>query len=495
MTVQTPSPRRPRRRAAAGAARARAVLPLALGSGRRTGSIFDAPDTPSVGKRDRVFRRSLVLADALAASVALLVGVTVLGDDALRPAAALFVPITVLVSKVVGLYDRDELTMHKTTLDELPALLQLATAYSLVAWLVSPFIVDGTLGRDQGLGLWVLLVGSSLIGRATARMLARRATTAERCLLVGEVAAADRLESALAEDPGARAEVVGRIRLDPGHDLADSLGAIERSVRETDAHRVILAPRTVDSDGVLDAIRLVKSLGVKVSLLPRVFEVVGSSVEFDDLGGMTVLGLRRFGLSRSSWLLKRSMDWVGASLLLVALAPVMAVIALAIRLESKGPVLFRQTRVGRDGKRFQMVKFRTMVDGADAMKAELRHRNETEGLFKIAQDPRITRVGGFLRRTSLDELPQLLNVLRGEMSLVGPRPLVVDEDDLVEGWHRRRLHLTPGMTGHWQILGSARIPLPEMVKIDYLYVANWSLWTDLKILLRTVPYLLRRRGM
>ena len=279
------------------------------------------------------------------------------------------------------------------------------------------------------------------------------------------------------------------------HDLAHSLGSIQDTVKTNDVHRVILAPRTVDSDGVLDAIRLVKSLGVKVSLLPRVFEVVGNSVEFDDLGGMTVLGLRRFGLSRSSWMLKRTMDWTAAALLLTATAPLMAAIALAVRLESRGPILFRQTRVGRDGRRFKMLKFRTMVDGADALKGELRDQNETEGLFKIAEDPRITRVGGFLRSTSLDELPQFINVLRGEMSLVGPRPLVVDEDDLVQGWHRRRLHLTPGMTGHWQILGSARIPLSEMVKIDYLYVANWSLWTDTKILLRTVPYLLRRGGM
>jgi lipopolysaccharide/colanic/teichoic acid biosynthesis glycosyltransferase len=136
-----------------------------------------------------------------------------------------------------------------------------------------------------------------------------------------------------------------------------------------------------------------------------------------------------------------------------------------------------------------------MVVDAEERKEALRPRNETEGLFKIADDPRITRVGRVLRMTSLDELPQLLNVWRGEMSLVGPRPLVVDEDAQVQGWDRHRLHLTPGMTGHWQILGSARLPMQEMVGIDYLYVANWSLWTDVKILIRTIPYMVSRRGM
>jgi lipopolysaccharide/colanic/teichoic acid biosynthesis glycosyltransferase len=143
-----------------------------------------------------------------------------------------------------------------------------------------------------------------------------------------------------------------------------------------------------------------------------------------------------------------------------------------------------------------MLKFRSMVPHADAIKHELRHRNEVQGgLFKIADDPRITRVGRFLRRTSLDELPQLFNVLAGSMSLVGPRPLVEDEDALIEGWQRRRLAVKPGMTGQWQIFGSSRIPMEEMVKIDYLYGANWSIWLDLKILLRTVPYVLRRRGL
>ena len=136
-----------------------------------------------------------------------------------------------------------------------------------------------------------------------------------------------------------------------------------------------------------------------------------------------------------------------------------------------------------------------MVTGADERKAELAALNEADGLFKIADDPRITKVGSVLRRYSLDELPQLFNVLRGEMSLVGPRPLILDEDARITGLDRRRLHLLPGMTGHWQILGSARIPLTEMVKLDYRYVAGWSLWSDVKILIRTVPYVIARRGM
>jgi lipopolysaccharide/colanic/teichoic acid biosynthesis glycosyltransferase len=174
----------------------------------------------------------------------------------------------------------------------------------------------------------------------------------------------------------------------------------------------------------------------------------------------------------------------------------MIAIAIAIKLDSKGPVFFRQRRVGRHGEHFRLFKFRTMVEDADDLKESLRDRNEAqEGLFKIADDPRVTRVGKLLRKTSLDELPQLLNVLLGEMSLVGPRPLVLDEDQRVTGWYRRRLELMPGITGPWQILGPARVPLREMGAIDYLYVANWSLWCDVKIMLRTVSHMLARRGL
>jgi exopolysaccharide biosynthesis polyprenyl glycosylphosphotransferase len=266
-------------------------------------------------------------------------------------------------------------------------------------------------------------------------------------------------------------------------------------VESLDVHRVIVTPGAADSEAVLEVVRMSKALGVRVSILPRLFEVVGSAVRFDQISGVTLLGVRRFGLTRSSEIVKRGFDLIGATLALLVFAPLLAAAAIAIKLGSRGPVFFRQTRVGRDGRQFQILKFRTMVDGADRRKDELRGLNETTGLFKIADDPRVTRVGRLLRRTSLDELPQLINVLRGEMSLVGPRPLVVDEDSQIRGWQRRRLHLTPGMTGHWQVLGSARIPLNEMVKIDYLYVASWSLWLDVKILLRTVSHVLGRQGM
>jgi exopolysaccharide biosynthesis polyprenyl glycosylphosphotransferase len=276
---------------------------------------------------------------------------------------------------------------------------------------------------------------------------------------------------------------------------ASKLAEVRNLARQLDVQRAIIAPRSADAGEMLDLVRTLKAVGVRVSILPRLLEVVGSSVVFDDLHGVTVMGVRRFELTRSSAAVKRVFDLLYTSLGLLAVAPLMIVAAVAIKLDSRGPVFFRQERVGRHGKRFRIFKFRTMVADAEAMKESLRDRNEAQGLFKITDDPRVTRVGRLLRKTSLDELPQLLNILKGEMSLVGPRPLVVDEDERVQGWHRRRLELTPGMTGPWQILGPTRVPLREMVAIDYLYVANWSLWSDVKILLRTVAYVVSCRGL
>ena len=446
--------------------------------------------------RDARYRRLLGGADVVAAAIALITCVPVAGShDRLSAAAILGVPLIVVVSKLVGLYDRDELLLKKTTLDEAPALFQLATLSALLLWIGGDFLVTGELGRDQVLVFWLMLFALLVFARAAARSLGRYVTPTERVMLVGTRAGCDRARTKIDCASAVDAEVVAEIDFEGADEARRAEAELPRIARDTDAHRVVVAPPSTDHGEVLSLIRAAKAQSLKVSLLPRMLEVVGSSVKFDDLEGVSVLGVPRFGLSPSSRLVKRAMDVGGSSVVLLLVSPLLLLIAVAIKLDSRGPVLFRQRRIGRAGQPFEMLKFRTMVEDAEKRKAALVNRNEADGLFKIADDPRITTVGKLLRVTCLDELPQLLNVLSGEMSLVGPRPLVDEDDRRVEGWYRRRLDLTPGMTGRWQVLGSARLPLDEMVTLDYMYVANWSLWADVKILLRTLPYVIARRGM
>jgi exopolysaccharide biosynthesis polyprenyl glycosylphosphotransferase len=454
--------------------------------------------------RDRLFRRSLLAADLVAIVGAFLL----LAQISSRALQLTWVSVCGLLTlllgaKVLGLYDRDEVLLHKTTLDEAPKLFHMATLGALVAWLAGGLVIDGSiLDRGQALLLWLALICLLIVARATARSIVLRVAPTERCLFIGDQASARTIRSKLTGHRGVKAELVAHLALDDVATWSDKtfseqrLSEIRDLARSLNVHRAIVAPGSFDAGEMLDLVRTLKAIGVRVSVLPRLLEVVGSSVEFDDLHGVTIMGVRRFELTRSSAAVKRAFDLVGASLGLLAIAPLMAVIVTAIKLDGGGPIFFRQLRVGRHGRYFDMLKFRTMVPGADALKDSLRDRNEAqEGLFKIADDPRVTRVGKLLRRSALDELPQLLNIIRGEMSLVGPRPLVLDEDQRVEGWYRRRLELKPGMTGPWQILGPARVPLREMGAIDYLYVANWSLWGDIKIMLRTVPHVLGRRGL
>jgi exopolysaccharide biosynthesis polyprenyl glycosylphosphotransferase len=483
-------------------AQRRARLRRGASSGRdASGPAFlvESRSRAAVWHRDRVFRRALVAADMFAGLLVVGLAMRVFGAQGPGMTALALLPLIVLINATSGLYNRDELLLRKSTLDEAPALFQAATLTTVVAFLLESALLATPMGARLFAITWLGLSVIALACRVAARGIARHITAPERCVLVGDAAVAARLESKLAVIPNVKATLVGRIPLEakPESNMAHVLGTPEelpRVVLEHDVHRVIVAGDAGEHQRVLDAIQGAKALGVRVSVLPRMFEVVGSSAAFDYLDGLTILGVRHFGLSPASRRVKRAFDVVGSALCLVLLAPLMVAIALVVKLTSPGPALFRQTRVGRDGHTFEMLKYRSMNDGADAHKAELLVRNEADGLFKIADDPRITGVGGFLRTTSLDELPQLLNVLRGQMSLVGPRPLVVEDDRRVEGWYRRRLYLTPGITGDWQVFGAARIPLREMVTIDYLYVSNWSLWADVKILLRTIPCVVGRRG-
>jgi exopolysaccharide biosynthesis polyprenyl glycosylphosphotransferase len=453
----------------------------------------------AMAKRDAAFRRSLVLADVLAAITATLVTVLVVGKERSSLATLVTVPLIVLLGKIMGIYDRQESLVRKSTLDEAPDLFQVATLYALITWLVNGVLIVSN--RREFLVNWLVLTVLLVVYRCIARALTRKVTAPERCLVIGDGPTCERVREKLASRAGLHACVVAHVPIEGLGNERQSLDALSKKgdLRALAAafrvDRIIIAPELADADEVLNVIRAATSLGVKVSVVPRLLEVIGSSVEFDEVEGIPLLSMRSVRLSRSSWVIKRSLDLFVSLLGLLCLAPMLLIIAAAIKLGSRGPVLFRQRRIGRDGEPFEMLKFRTMIDGAHAQREALRHLNEADGLFKIEDDPRVTKVGRVLRRTSLDELPQLWNVVRGDMSLVGPRPLVVEEDRRIEGWHRRRLQLTPGMTGHWQILGSSRIPLHEMVNIDYLYVTNWSLWNDLKILMRTVQYVAARRGM
>ena len=448
--------------------------------------------------RERRLRRSLALADVVALALALVVTVKLASPDPLQAWALLLFPAVVGTAKLLGLYESDGQRIRKTTIEELPRLVQLGALLVLSVWLADEWLIGGPAGKDQALVLGAVFVLFAALGRRAARNLRMLSLPRERCLFIGDARSFERLRAIFARHE-LRSELLDRVEV--GNAIVGgsptAIGepqALLEIIARAGAHRLIIGPHAFTNATTFELLEAARDAGTRVSLLPDMLEVVGSSVDFDDLYGVTLLGVRHTNLSRSSQRLKRAFDLVGASLVLLFAWPLMLISAIAVRLDSPGPILFRQWRVGRNGEQFRIIKFRTMVDGAEEMKDELRHRNEADGLFKIADDPRITGVGRRLRRCSCDELPQIFNVLVGQMSLVGPRPLVAEEDGIITGVRRGRLRLTPGMTGPWQISGAARIPLEDMVKLDHLYVSNWTIWGDVKILLRTVPYVLSRCG-
>ncbi len=452
-------------------------------------------------RRESRMRFVLACADVFAAGLALLiVGSLFPVASVLQPQSFLMLPLVLVMASGLGLYHRDETRLRHSSLDEVPALLQLATLFSLGVWITRHIFVGGGL---TGAHVMTLLLGYFVIAlstRTAARALARRILPDEQCLVIGDADSATQLTRAMAL--AARGSTVaGSILCDGAASEEAKFGELSNTaalgtlVNAVDFDRIIVAPRHAAGEQVLALVHAAKSIGIHVTVVPLLGELIGASAELENVGGLSVLGLPHYYLSRSARVIKRAFDLFGATLGLVLLSPLIALIVLLIKLDSPGPVMFRQTRTGRDGRAFRILKFRSMVDRADDLKADLTSENQAVGIFKIADDPRITRVGRLLRKTSLDELPQLVNVLRGDMSLVGPRPLVEDEDAKVVGWFRNRLHLQPGMTGHWQVLGSSRIPLDDMIRIDCLYVANWSLWEDVKVLLQTIPYVIAGRGL
>jgi exopolysaccharide biosynthesis polyprenyl glycosylphosphotransferase len=289
-----------------------------------------------------------------------------------------------------------------------------------------------------------------------------------------------------------------------GVPVVADLAGLPEAIRETGANEVIITDPTLSGDMLFEVMmRVGRRRGVEFRVAPSLFNCLPRKTEVDQIGVLPVITLFREPLGQGARLVKRAFDLSVAALALVLLAPLWLAISLLIKLDSKGPVLYRQERVGMDGRIFLFLKFRTMRTGADDREHREYQRRYIEGrpdtnlgdslrpVYKLHDDPRVTRTGRWLRRTSLDELPQLLNVLRGDMSVVGPRPPIPYEVENYALWHRKRLDMKPGMTGLWQVSGRNRLSFDEMVRLDLFYIENWSLWLDLKIMLRTLPVLLR----
>jgi exopolysaccharide biosynthesis polyprenyl glycosylphosphotransferase len=474
--------------------------------------------TAVVRGRGWLVRRMLLTAD-LAGLVAALVlaewlvnrhnSVGVLGTRDEVFAFLLSLPAWVVIAKLYGLYDRDEERTDYSTADDFTGVFHMVTVCTFLFWACSYVTKAAHPTPPKLLIFWATATALITVGRAGARSLARRNIAyLQNTVIVGAGDVGQLVAKKLLSHPEYGINLVGFIDAQPKERREDLdhlalLGDVDRLpaiVRLFDVERVIVAFSNDSHQETVDLIRELKELDVQVDVIPRLFELVGPGIAIHTVEGLPLLGLPPFRLSRSSRLLKRTAD-IGLTLTaLVLSAPLFLAIAIAIRVSSAGPVFFRQVRMGAGDTPFRIFKFRTMIVDADARKAEVAHLNQHLGpggdprMFKIPDDPRVTRVGRFIRRYSLDELPQLFNVLLGQMSFVGPRPLILDEDRYVASWGRQRLNLRPGITGPWQVLGRNGIPFEEMVKLDYLYVTSWSLFADIKLMARTIPVLLRGRG-
>jgi exopolysaccharide biosynthesis polyprenyl glycosylphosphotransferase len=273
------------------------------------------------------------------------------------------------------------------------------------------------------------------------------------------------------------------------------LDAVPRVLREQDVHELIVDDEGFTERELLELVEDAHRAGVKVKIAPRTTELLVQRAEYLPGEGLPLFELRPPALVGWEWALKRGFDILVSSFVIIIALPIWVGIALAIKLTSPGPVFYRDRRIGLGEQPFGMMKFRTMYADAADRQAALEADNEASGpLFKIKNDPRVTPVGRFLRRFSLDEMPQVLNVLTGEMSLVGPRPLPIRDYEQLQPWHRKRYLVLPGMTGLWQVSGRIDLSFDDLVRLDFYYIENWSIWLDITILAKTLPAVLARRG-
>jgi exopolysaccharide biosynthesis polyprenyl glycosylphosphotransferase len=465
-------------------------------------------------------RRFLAVADALALLVAF--GVTELlfrhYDD--RPGAlgvgsellifAASIPVWIIAAKMYGLYDRDEERPVHSTADELAPVFHLVT---VGVWIFAGFSWVTGLATPEPRKLatfWLLAILALLVARSGARALARRHSSyPQNTVVVGAGDIGQLLGRKLVQHPEYGLHLVGFVDTEPkaprhGHDDLRLLGepsAIVDIIARHHVDRVIIAYSRERHEELLELIHALRSLNVQIDVVPRLFDALTPRVSVHMVEGFPLLGLTPARIPRSSRFLKRTLDVMCSALLLLLTVPLMAAIALLVHFDSPGPVFFRQKRLGLDMKEFTLLKFRTMRDGTDADAHRQYIRDSMDrgaaptatSLYKLPRHDAITRVGGWLRKTSLDEWPQLINVLRGDMSLVGPRPCIPYETEVFAPHHFERFLVPAGLTGLWQVEARAHSTFGEALDLDVAYARGWSFGLDLRLLLRTPLLMFRKK--
>jgi exopolysaccharide biosynthesis polyprenyl glycosylphosphotransferase len=350
--------------------------------------------------------------------------------------------------------------------------------------------------------VFVFLAAARLVQRWWMGRLRRQGIGVTRALVVGADETGRTLMRHIVAQPDLGYQIVGFVDDNPArqHDIGrfQALGGtdtIRRLVRDHQVDKVILTLPWQEQQKIKEIMEECEQAGVESMIVPDLFQLSLTRVSLDEIRGVPLIGIHEPVLTGANLALKRVIDIAVSGLVLVLFSPLWLLLALLIKIESPGPVLFQQTRVGRNGHNFTIYKFRSMRQDAEQEREKLSHQNEADGpLFKIRNDPRVTRMGRFLRKTSLDEIPQLWNVLKGDMSLIGPRPALPTEVAQYQDWHHKRLEVAPGLTGLWQVSGRSDVTFDEMMLLDIYYAERWSPMLDTMILLKTIPTVLLQRG-
>lgn len=427
-----------------------------------------------------------------------------------RSKAALFVALTLVLFYLRGLY---RLPRSIGILDEAQILIGGVTT-AMAGVILTAFLARFVPSRLLFIYTWgaaiVLLLARRVVTRWLRQWLWAREIGVDRVLIVGAGETGRRLMQAMMGSPALGYRVVGfvddatttnalAVATENGPTRTERLGTVDELgeiVSRLDVDEVIIALPAYAHDRALGIVDHCRQRAVTFKLVPDLLQLSLDRVDFGEVAGMPLIGLKDASIRGANRIAKRVIDIAVAVVVLATMAVPMALIALVIRRDSPGPILFRQQRVGRNGALFTCLKFRCMVEHADERRAELIRvsAGSDPRLFKLPDDPRLTPIGKHLRRWSLDELPQFVNVLRGEMSVVGPRPPLPEEVAAYDDWHHQRLLVTPGLTGLWQINGRSNLTFDEMVRLDLYYAEHWSPWLDVKIMLRTAPAILTQRG-